>query len=228
MSYEIPEYKNNLKWIKDGLARSPGKKFLMAFTGLFLIIFLLVHLFGNLLLLKNDGGFAFNSYAKTLSDLKILRIIEVMLFLGFIFHITYGLIVTIQNKKARGTGYKMIKSSVTSSFFSRFMAQSGGIVLVFLLIHLNSFFVKHRIIGTDVSMYDSSVEAFKNLPYTLFYVLAMILLSFHLNHGFQSAFQSLGINHNKYSPMIKFTGRLYALLVPLFFALIPIYIYYKG
>jgi succinate dehydrogenase / fumarate reductase cytochrome b subunit len=210
------------------MGKSTGKKFLMAFTGFFLIIFLLVHLSGNLLLLKNDGGFGFNQYAKFLSDMKIMRIIELFLLGGFLLHIFYGTLLTIQNKKARPIGYKVIKYGETSSFFSRFMAPSGGLIFIFIVLHLNTFFVPHRLTGSELSIYESNIIAFKNLSNTIFYVFTMIFLSFHLNHGFQSAFQSLGLNHNKYTPLIKLVGFLFAMIVPFLFAAIPVFIYFKG
>jgi len=224
MSYEVKNYKNSLKWFFDAISISTGKKYAMAFTGFFLILFLTVHLFGNLLLLKNDGGAAFNEYSKSLLANTLIRIIEVFLFAGFILHIFFGILVTIQNKKARGKRYA-VTSGETSSFFSRHMSETGGLVLVFLVLHLQTFFYAHRILESNLTMYESCVQAFENIYYTGFYVFIMVLLSFHLTHGFQSAFQSFGLNHNKYLPLVKLLGRFYALVVPGLFAVIPVYIY---
>ncbi|MDH4200343.1 MAG: succinate dehydrogenase cytochrome b subunit [Spirochaetia bacterium] len=230
MSYDITEYKNTIKdtkkWLADGLSRSTGKKFLMAMTGLFLITFLMVHLFGNLLLLVNDNGISFNEYSKNMSHSKIIRVMEIFLFTGFIFHIGFGATVSIQNRLARKIPYAVIKSSETSSFFSRYMFHTGSLVFIFLLLHLNSFFIPHRVLESGLSMYESALIVFHNPLFVLFYIFAMILLSFHLMHGFQSAFQSLGIHHNKYTPSIKLLGRFFALVVPLVFAVIPVYIYF--
>lgn len=226
MSYQIKSYQGTLKWVMDALARSAGKKFLMAFTGLFLINFLLVHLYGNMLLLKADGGLAFNEYSKSMLANTIIRIMEIFLFLGLILHIIFGFHLTIQNLRSRGSkGYAMMKSSVTATFFSRHMKESAVFILIFLAIHLKTFFFEHRILESGETMYESAVNAFQNIYYTGYYVVVMVILSFHLLHGFQSAFQSLGLNHNKYTPLIKILGTLYALIVPGLFAYIPVYIY---
>jgi len=224
MSYQVKNYKNSLKWLTDAIALSTGKKYLMGFTGLFLIMFLMVHLFGNMLLLKHDGGLAFNEYSKSLLTNVLIRIIEIFLFAGFILHIFFGITVSIQNKKARGKQYA-VKSNITSSFFSRHMIETGGLIFIFLLIHLKTFFYAHRIMESNLTMYESVVMSFQNIYYTGFYILIMILLSFHLMHGFQSAFQSFGLNHNKYSPLIKIIGIFYAVVIPGLFAVIPFYIY---
>ena len=226
MSYEVKNYQGSSKWVIDAFTRSNGKKYLMAFTGFFLIIFLLVHLYGNLLLLKSDGGIAFNEYARSFLANLILRIIEIFLFMGLILHITLGIIVSIQNKKARGVGYAS-GFGVSSSFFSRYMTQTGGLIFIFLALHLKTFFYTHRIMETNLSMYESVRLVFENVYYTGFYIFVMILLSFHLMHGFQSAFQSFGLNHNKYSPLIKIFGKLYAVIVPGLFAFISFYLYYE-
>jgi succinate dehydrogenase / fumarate reductase cytochrome b subunit len=225
MSYQVKSYKNTLKWLTDAISISTGKKYVMAFTGLFLLIFLMVHLFGNVLLLKNDGGLAFNAYSKSLATNTLIRIIEIFLFAGFTLHIIFGITVSLQNKKARGVAYA-VKSGVASSFFSRHMIETGSLIFLFLALHLKAFFFEHRILGSNLTMSESVIAAFQNIYYTGFYVFIMILLSFHLSHGFQSAFQSFGLNHNKYSPLIKLIGKFYALAVPALFAFIPFYIYF--
>lgn len=230
MSYDVTEYKNTIRdtkrWLSDGLGRSTGKKFLMAFSGFFLLVFLLIHLIGNLLLLVNDNGVAFNEYSQNMMHSKIIRVVEVLLFAGFILHIIFGIIISLQNRRARGVSYAVMKSNETSSFFSRHMIHSGSLIFIFLLLHLNTFFVAHKILGTNESMYESVLNAFHDIYYTGFYVFIMILLSFHLLHGFQSAFQSVGINHNKYTPSIKLIGKIFAIAVPALFAVIPVYIFF--
>ena len=213
-------------WLTNTIFSSVGKKIIMAVTGLFLCTFLLVHLSGNLALFKHDGGEAFNHYSEFMSTNPLIRVSEIILVLGFLLHMIDGVTLWFTNKKARPIGYKKLPGSATSSVFSRTMIFSASIILVFLIIHLETFFVVHRIIGTDKTMYQSVVEAFANPVYSGFYVFALILLSFHLNHGFSSAFQTLGLNHKKYSPLIKAVGFLFSILVPLGFATMPIYFYY--
>lgn len=201
------------------------KKIIMGVTGLFLCSFLVAHLSGNLLLFKKDGGEAFDAYAEFMSHNELIRVMEIVLFLGLLFHIVDGIRVSIENRKKRSVRYAVDGSNENTRLASRFMAVSGVIILVFLVVHLKTFFVESRFIQTDASMYDLVVSAFQNPIYSLFYVVAMILLGVHLNHGFQSAFQSLGINHPVYTPILKRLGAVFSVVVPLGFALFPIYFY---
>lgn len=197
----------------------------MSITGLFLISFLIVHLSGNFLLYK--GAEAFNEYSIFMSTSPIIRVMEVVLVLGFLFHIIDGIILTVQNSKARGQSYKVSSGAQNASIFSKIMPQTGLIILIFLIVHLDSFTFEHRIYDPgNEDFYGTVVEAFRygwGGFYWLFYVIAMALLGFHLNHGFQSAFQSLGLNHRKYTPLIKTLGILFSIIVPAGFASIPVY-----
>ncbi|NUN07559.1 MAG: succinate dehydrogenase cytochrome b subunit [Ignavibacteriaceae bacterium] len=212
-----------MRWITVFLNSSIGKKIIVSFTGIFLCSFLVVHLSGNFLLFRNDAGEAFEVYSHFMSTNGIIRFLEIGLALGFILHIFNTLRLTLENKKARPVPYAVYKPSENSTLTSRSMFYSGLLVLAFLIIHLNTFFVTHRVIGTDVTMYESVVESFKSPVYSWFYIFAMLLLGLHLNHGFQSAFQTLGMNHKKYTPLIKFLGLLFSIVVPAGFATFPVY-----
>lgn len=201
---------------------SLGKKLVMGATGIFLCLFLLVHLSGNLLLFLPDEGAAFNAYSDFMSHSKLIRLMEVVLFLGFCFHIAEGVRLTVENKKARPIPYGANRQA-GATWSSRSMGLTGAIVFVFLVVHLNTFFVKHRLLKGEGTMYDAVVEAFASPAYSLFYVAAMGLLGLHLNHGFQSAFQSLGLNHRRYTPLIQKIGVGFSVLVPLGFAALPVY-----
>ncbi|MCB1146275.1 MAG: succinate dehydrogenase cytochrome b subunit [Leptospiraceae bacterium] len=213
-------------WLKETFTSSIGRKLIMSITGLFLIGFLLTHLSGNLLLFIQDQGVAFNEYSKFMSTSPIIRVLEVVLVAGFLFHIVDGIMLSIKNKKSRPVGYKK-RSGSESSFFSKFMPQTGLFIFIYLIIHINSFTIKHRVVEPgNLDFYGTVSDAFRygwGGFYWAFYVLAMVLLAFHLNHGFQSAFQSLGLNHKKYSPIIKTLGSLYSIVVPAAFAAIPVY-----
>lgn len=213
-------------WFIRFIDSSVGKKLIMAVTGLFLYIYLIIHLAANLLLLAPDNGVAFNAYADFMSsNVNIpVRIIEIILFLAFIYHIVNGIRLWLNNRKARGISYEQNNPSENSTFFSRFMVQSGVVVLVFLVIHLRTFFIEHKFGHPEETMYESALIAFSNTYYSLFYVLAMILLAFHLVHGFQSAFQTLGLRHNKYTSFIKGFGIVFSILLCAGFALIPLYL----
>jgi succinate dehydrogenase / fumarate reductase, cytochrome b subunit len=214
-----------MSWFISFIDSSVGKKLVMALTGLFLAVYLIIHLAANLFLLKPDGGAAFNAYAAFMSssDNIPVRIIEVGLFLAFAYHIVNGFRLFFINKKARKTGYKVVNASANSSFYSRFMVQSGSIVFIFLVIHLKTFFIPHKFGHPEETMYQSVVDAFASPLYAWFYVFAMVLLAFHLIHGVQSAFQTLGIRHNKYTSFIKGAGIVFSILICAGFAIIPLY-----
>lgn len=213
------------------LATSIGRKFLMSLSGLFLVTFLPVHLAGNLLLLKSDGGAAFDAYAHFMSTSVIVHVLEVVLALGFLIHIIDGIILTRRNKAARPISYSGGSGGRVLSFFSKYMAITGILILVYLVIHIIDFTLKHRVFEPNNPAFYMTVKTSFETgwagTYAWFYVLIMIFIAFHLNHGFQSAFQSLGLNHKKYTPLIKKLGLLYSIVVPLGFAIIPIYFQLK-
>jgi succinate dehydrogenase / fumarate reductase cytochrome b subunit len=213
---------------------SVGKKLLMALAGLFLVIYLIIHLGINLLLLLNDPA-AFNKAAHFMGTNPVIRVMEVVLFGGFILHMFYGVIVSIHNILARPIGYDKENNSQTS-FFSKYMIHTAVILTIFLVLHLMDFWVKVRFIGNipDV-VYDGKeyhdlatlvIARFKIGWVVAVYVAAMLFLGFHLHHGFQSAFQTLGLSHPVYTPVIKSIGVIYTLLITVGFAAIPVVVYY--
>jgi succinate dehydrogenase / fumarate reductase cytochrome b subunit len=205
------------------LTSSIGQKLVMSLTGIFLVTFLIAHLAGNLLLFQ--GKEAFDAYARFMATSPLIRLPEILMFLGFMLHIYQGIKLNSQNTAARPVGYKVNAGAKNSSFFSRYMVHSGIIVLIFLLIHLYSFFVRHRILhNAGDSMYDTVVEAFANPFYSMFYIVALVLLAFHLNHGIQSAFQSLGLQVNKrLGAKFQSAGTFLAVAICAGFASIPLY-----
>lgn len=221
-----------MSWITDTLNSSLGKKLVMATTGLFLVIFLVAHLAGNVSLLFNDGGVAFNTYAHFMKHNTLIQASEVILFLGFIFHIVQGIQTVMANKAARPTGYAMSSQSKVENKNSKYMGPFGIVILAFLILHLFDFFrfkyfaASPMMPGTDIpDLYNIVVSTYQgSIIHVIIYPIAMLVIGFHLNHGFQSAFQSLGLNHPKYTPTIKCIGTAYSIIVPLAFALIPILI----
>ncbi len=216
-------------WLMKFVNSSIGKKFVMAFTGSLLILYLCVHLIGNLTLYFGEE--AFNGYVSTLEIVKpIVRVVEFILALIFIFHIYYGIVLWFNNKKAKPIRYKINASSDSSTLSSRWMIWTGGFVLIFLVMHLSTVWYAFNFSGEaeidGVHQYYIIVtDWFKDPIYASVYVLAMIFLGFHLNHGFQSCFQTFGWNHKKYMPFIKKLGTLYAIVVALGFASLPIYFF---
>lgn len=202
----------------------------MSLTGLFLVSFLFVHLGGNLQLFASDGGKAFNEYTKFMSTSPLIRVAEIILVLGFVLHIYTGLILAKDNSSARGKGYKYYKDAKEVSWFSKVMPQTGIVVFVFLVVHLVNFWAEYKFgePGLDAwgnkDMYGIVKATFQQYWWlSVFYVIAMVLLAFHLNHGFQSAFRTLGLNHHKYTPLVTAIGTLIAIALPAGFAAIPIY-----
>jgi succinate dehydrogenase / fumarate reductase, cytochrome b subunit len=203
-----------------------GRKLLMALTGLFLCLFLIEHLYGNLLLYKYDSGKTFNEYTELLTGNIIIRTIEYGLFAAFIVHALDALFLTIANRKARPVRYAVNHRSANSTWFSRNMGLTGSIILVFLIVHLREFFVPHRFMDVKEDMAYSVAFAFTRSWYASLYIFSMILLGAHLNHGFQSAFQSMGWVNHKYMNPVRYLGTLFALIMMIGFASFPIMFYF--
>jgi succinate dehydrogenase / fumarate reductase, cytochrome b subunit len=206
---------------------SIGQKIVSALTGLFLCVFLVVHVSGNLLLFKSDGGVSFNQYAAAASSSLLIRSIEIVLFAGFAIHIFWGVRVWIFNKRARPKNYAEYHPSENSSLFSRIMLLSGIIVLFFLVVHLKSFWVPIRFAAQDLSDYDLVKLAFQDPLYDIFYIICLVLLAFHLRQGFQSAFQSIGLRP-WWLKGIETIAIIFWLLIPAAFAAMPLYFLVKG
>jgi len=215
------------------LKSSIGKKFIMGVTGLFLISFLVVHCFLNLLIFFNDGGETFNKGAEFMGTNWIIRAMEIVLFAGLILHVAQAFVLTLDNRKARPVQYEKVDGPANSSWYSRSMGLLGTLILMFLIIHLKHFWVLSRftdhIAHNDFekmpgqeTMYHEMMEVFENPMVVVVYVLAMISLAYHLMHGFQSAFQTLGLNHRKYTPHIKKCGIVFSIVISILFASMPI------
>ena len=215
-----------MSWLTTALTSSIGRKLVMSLTGLFLVSFLVVHLSGNISLLSKDPT-TFNAYSAFMSTHWTVRILEVGLLLGFVAHIGTALVLTKNNQAARPVKYAFEKASTSSSWFSRNMGLSGLIVLLFLGLHLYQFWFRYKFEltaaeGEIKDMYTLVHDTLEQPIFLALYVLAFVLLAFHLNHGFQSAFQSLGLNHVKYTPFIKKAGTVIAFAIPLGFIVVAI------
>ena len=208
---------------------SIGRKVLMGLTGLFLISFLIIHCSVNSLIFLNDGGETFNATAEFMGSNWLVRTLEIGLFLGILIHIIWALILTVKNKEARPVTYAVVNNNANSPWYSRWMGLLGTLILIFLIIHLKHFWVVSRftdqITGGHTTLFDEMKDVFSQLWVVIVYLLAMISLSYHLMHGFQSAFQSLGLRHQKYTPYIKKLGFWFSIIIPFIFALMPIALY---
>ena len=207
----------------------------MALTGLFLILFLVVHLIGNLQLLKDDNGEAFNIYAQFMTSNPLIKVISYFNYAFILIHIIWSIILTRRNRSARGPeAYAVTRNS--SHWTSRNMGILGTFIFIFLVIHLRSFWYEMHWGGIPMANYNGTDykdlyavvdAAYASIGFVILYVVSMALLAFHLFHGFGSAFQTLGLNHIKYNPMIRLVGVAFAIVVPALFALIPLYMYFN-
>jgi succinate dehydrogenase / fumarate reductase cytochrome b subunit len=212
-----------VSWLTRTLSNPTGKKVLVAITGLALVVFLIGHLAGNLLIYA--GPEAMNAYAECLHHLPGFAAIEVSLLLCFMLHIGLVLQLTLENRAARGAqGYAVSKSKQTRGVFaviaSKTMAISGIIVLVFVVVHL----LDLRFQRGDGETYDQVIRVLSNPAKAALYCVGSLLVSWHLFHGFQSAFRSLGLGHAKYSPTLGKLGAALALIFAVGFASIPVWI----
>jgi succinate dehydrogenase / fumarate reductase cytochrome b subunit len=204
------------------LFSSISKKFVMALAGLFLLTFLPLHLYINLMLLKSNPQ-PFNDAAHFMATFPLVKILEVVLIGALLIHIGWGIYLQIQNWLARPVGYVSGNKSETS-FFSRFMIWTGATVLTFLVIHFTNFyFIKLGIVkGNAEDFYSVAHNLFKIPAYNYIYLACFALLGLHLYHAFSSAFQTLGLNHRLWTPVVKTLALIYAILLPVGFAFISI------
>lgn len=218
---------------KHGTFSSITKKVIMSLAGLFLISFLLVHLGINLFLmpLTENHQEIFELLAGFMATNPVIKVFEVFLFGGFIIHIIYGIIVQLQNWASRGSiGYKS-GSKTKTTITSQYMIQTGILVFLFLAMHMYQFyFIKLGLVSTDLmkdghpDFFNIAIELFTTQPlFSIIYIVSFVILGFHLDHAFQSAFQTLGWDHPKYLPIIKTIGKIYAIVVPAGFIIIPLY-----
>lgn len=208
---------------------------MMSLAGLFLIVFLLVHMGLNLLVILNDDPMVFNRAAHFMGTNKVIKIFEIVLFGGFILHIIYALILQIQNWMARPKRYFKASRSDTTAF-SRWMIHTAAIILTFLIIHLADFYFKAKfghandilVDGTHYhDLYSMVTAKFQISGFVIFYIVAFVLLGFHLIHGFQSAFKTLGLNNKTYTPIIQVIAILYTVIIVGGFSAIPLVIYFQ-
>lgn len=222
----------------NGLLKSSlAKKYLMALTGLFLCTFLVGHLAGNLQLFIQgaEGQQAFNEYAEFMTTFPLVKLLSYLTYACVLFHIVDGIVLTTRNRKSRPVGYVKEKGAANASWASRNMGVLGTVIAVFLVSHMQTFWYKMHF--GEMPMHDGlkdlhtvvlaffSPENSLGIVAVLGYVLAQMALAFHLVHGFQSGFQSLGLRHPKYTPAIEKTGYLFGIGVPLLFAIIPVFLY---
>ncbi|HWJ28247.1 MAG TPA: succinate dehydrogenase cytochrome b subunit [Flavisolibacter sp.] len=232
-----------MKW-SQFFSSAVGRKIVMALTGLFLISFLIVHVGLNCCIFydlpifnHNDNGSMFNRAAHFMGSSWAIRLMEFILFGGFILHIIQGYIVEIKNKSRRNKGYQVPLGNRGSTWYSRNMAILGTLVFLYLVIHIAQFWVPSRITynlnevtyrGVEVhDMFSKMYEVFQNEWVVILYLVGVIALAFHLFHGFQSAFRTMGVHNRKFMLMLKSLGYGFTVIVCVLFALMPISMYFQ-
>lgn len=228
-----------MKW-SELFTSSIGKKLVMAFTGIFLILFLIIHVSINACIFADvfdpaDNGEIFNRAAHFMAVTILIRIAEVGLFAGIILHIVQGYMLSAQNQSRRGKGYAVAMGNKGSKWYSRSMGLLGTLILMFLILHVSQFWWDSRIshnlapAAYDAEQHDlfaRMIEVFQNPVMVVLYIIACISLAYHLMHGFQSSFRTIGVHNNKYLKMIHGIGYGFAIIVPFIFALMPIACYF--
>jgi succinate dehydrogenase / fumarate reductase, cytochrome b subunit len=220
-----------MNWFIAAFVSSIGKKLVMAITGLSFCLFLILHLVGNFF--YYGGAAAFQGYSAQLHQrVVLLPIAEGGLICFALLHILLGVILYFQNLAARPAGYIMRKSVLRKkapggqTISSRLQAYTGLYILVFLIIHLFAFTFVNTVAGGG--LYRIVTNAFRNPYYGAFYVFSLIVVGFHVKHGFWSAFQTLGANHPKYMPVIKVATVLFAFIIAVCFSSIPVFIFLRA
>jgi len=212
--------KGNMNWVLQYLFSSIGKKIVMAITGLSFCLFLAVHLLGNFMIY--GGETSFNSYSERLHSLGIIiNITEIGLLIFALIHFSFALTLYIQNLRARPQRYIVNKSAGGRTWSSALMPYTGLCLLIFVTIHLLTF---HFIDRTQHTVFQLVADTFTSLFYVLFYVLSVIVAALHIKHGLWSAFQTLGADHPKYTPIIQNLSLCFSLGIGAGFASIPIFI----
>jgi succinate dehydrogenase / fumarate reductase cytochrome b subunit len=225
-----------MKW-SEFFTSSIGKKFVMALSGLFLISFLIIHVGINACIWANDEGEMFNKASHFMGATVVVRIIEIGLFAGIILHIVQGYVLEVQNRKRRKTGYAVNLGNRGSKWYSRSMGLLGTLLLFFLVIHISHFWIPSRFGGMASiheldtvdyngkeyhNQYAEIIRIFQSPAVVILYVLGCISLLYHLMHGFQSAFRTLGLGNNRYVKLVQATGFWFSVIVSLAFAMMPL------
>lgn len=214
------------------------RKSLIALTGLFLCVFLVVHLSANAILLlpKDIASELYNSYSHTLRESPLIAIVAYVLYISIIVHTLVALAITIQNRKAKPGKYVLNYANQNSTWHSRNMGILGTLILIFIVIHLANFWARIKLgIGEAVAIdangykdvYSVTYDLFHNIWFVVFYTLMSIPLAYHLHHGLKSGFKTLGFYHKKGLKILAKVALVYALIMGIGFGIIPIIVYFK-
>ncbi|OQP54453.1 succinate dehydrogenase cytochrome b subunit [Niastella populi] len=231
-----------MKW-SEFFTSSVGKKFVMAFTGLFLISFLIVHVGINACVFADmyedsDNGEMFNKAAHFMGSSYVIRLMEIGLFAGILLHIVQGYLLEVQNRARRKQGYAVNMGSQGSAWYKKSMGLLGTLILLFLIIHIAHFWVPSRITYEETlsqasyngremhDVFSKMADVFSQPVWVLLYLLGCFSLAWHLLHGFQSSFRTVGVHNKKWLGVVHSAGVAFSIIVPLIFALMPLSFYF--
>ena len=211
---------------------------MVAITGLFLCLFLIVHLSANCLLLlpEQTARGVYNAYSTWLRENPLIMVIAYALYLSIILHVVYALLVTIRNRSAKPVGYAVNHTEPNSSWASQNMGLIGLSILIFIVVHLANFWARIKLglgdgVGLDIAgnkdVYEVTYTLFHNIYFVLFYSLLMIPLGMHLHHGLKSAFKTLGFYHKRGLEVLAKISLIYAAIIAVGFGIIPFVVYFK-
>ena len=227
-----------MKWF-EMFTSSVGKKWVMALTGLFLITFLVVHAGVNACIWANDGGEMFNKAAHFMGSMIVIRIVEIGLFAGIFLHIIQGYVLESTNRSKRGKGYQVNLGNKGSKWYSRSMGLLGTILLLFFILHWYQFWIPSRFTGIPGpemelpggkhihNLFALMQFTFRELWVVIVYVVACFSLCWHLIHGFESAFRTVGVSNNRYLALIRTVAISYSVIISLAFAMMPVSMHMK-
>ena len=225
-----------MKW-SELFTSSIGKKLVMGLTGLFLISFLVVHAGINACIWANDHGVMFNKAAHFMGSAVVIRVFEIGLFAGIFLHIIQGYILEFSNRGKRGVRYSVGLGNKGSKWYSRSMGLLGTILLLFFIIHWYHFWIPSRFTGipepemslpggrTIHNLFALMQETFSRLWVVIVYVFACFSLCWHLVHGFQSAFRTIGVSNPRYLASINNIGIAFSVIISTAFAMMPVSMY---
>ena len=214
------------------------RKMILALTGLFLCLFLIVHLSANCILLLPEqmARGLYNSYSTFLRESPLIKVIAYLLYVSILLHVLYAALIVVRNRRAKPVKYAVNHYRQNSSWASQHMGWIGVLILIFIVVHLVNFWARVKLgigaeVGLDaggqVDVYEVSYQLFQNIYYVLFYTLLMVPLGFHLHHGLRSGFKTLGFYHSRGLRVLARISLIYALAISIGFGIIPLIVYLK-
>jgi len=211
-----------MNWLLKTFTSSIGKKQVMAVTGLLFCLFVTIHMMGNLTIYAGKDSFL--SYVDHLHSFEsLVTVAEFGLILLAVLHIGMGLFLFLENRRARPAPYAVKKSAGGQTLGSWTAPYTGVLILVFVIVHLIKFRFVDKMTIDDFLILSKTFADFGF--WTLFYIAGVIVVAIHVSHGFWSGFQTLGLSHPKYMPLVERLAIIFSLVIGIGFASIPVFVF---